>query len=79
MSETQNNDLKHLTEALAQAGVEIDASHLSQQAQDLIARAKEDTKHLQERAEAQIRDNPLATVGIVFLAGVVLGNFLARR
>lgn len=79
MNETQNNDLKHLTEALAAAGVDIDASQLSQQAQDLIAKAKEDSKHLHEKAEAQIRDNPLATVGIVFLAGVVLGNLLGRR
>lgn len=79
MSEAQCNDLKHLTEALAAAGVDIDASQLSQQARDLIAKAKEDTKHLQAKTEAQIRDNPLATVGAVFLVGVVLGNLLGRR
>ncbi len=79
MDSTQSDDLKHLAEALAAAGVELDSAQLSGEAQEILDHARDEAKQLQAAAETRIRDNPLAAVGLVFLAGVVLGNLLGRR
>ncbi len=79
MDSTQNDDVRQLAEALAAAGVELDPSQLSDEAQEILDHARDEAKQLQAAAETHIREHPLAAVGLVFLAGVVLGNLLGRR
>lgn len=77
--ENQRADLEQMAALLAAAGVAVDPAELSEEAQALITRAKEDVKKVQQQAQKGIADHPLASVGVIFLAGVVLGSLLGRR
>ena len=68
---------RHLKKAASAAGIEL-KERANEQLDEVLGRALDAKKELQESTGDYVRENPLASVGIAFLGGVVLSRLLGK-
>ena len=68
---------RHLKQAASAAGIEL-KERANEQLDEVLGKALDARKELQENTTDYVRENPLTSVGIAFLGGVVLSRLLGK-
>jgi ElaB/YqjD/DUF883 family membrane-anchored ribosome-binding protein len=68
---------KHLKKAALAAGIDLRDS-ASEQLDAAFAKARDRKDEFQERTGDYVRDNPLTSAGLAFLAGVVVSRMFGK-
>lgn len=68
---------KHLKKAALAAGIDFRES-ANEQFDTAVARARDGKDELQERTGDYVRENPLTSASLAFLAGVVVSKLLGK-
>jgi ElaB/YqjD/DUF883 family membrane-anchored ribosome-binding protein len=68
---------KHLKKAALAAGIDFRES-ANEQLDEALTRARDKKDELHERTTDYVRENPLTSAGIAFLAGVVFSKLVGK-
>lgn len=71
------NDLSQYAETFVGSAQEM-AQAAQERASDAMERAKEEGKRRMQQVEREVKDAPLAAVGLAFLGGLVVASLLKR-